>query len=166
MTPKKFSKNLTGQGNPSSIRLGRNYGAGKIMERKGVGVIFRNNKGEILLQLRDEKAPRYPNCWAFFGGGIEEGETPEAALKREIEEELKIKVKHYSFFKKYDLVDIQGDIEGYYFIIPLNASPEDLKKNLKEGKDLNYFSPEKIKELNTPDYEEQVFNDLSNLKLK
>lgn len=133
------------------------------MEREQVGIIFRNSKGEILLQHRDKKAPRYPNCWGFFGGRIEEGENQEIALKREVEEELKIKIESYYFFKKYDLRDDQGDIREYFYIAPLNTAIEDLKKNLREGKDLKYFSLGKIKELNTPDYEKPVFDDLSNI---
>jgi len=136
------------------------------MDRINVGIIFINNQGEILLQLRDEKDQRYPNCWGFFGGRIEEGEIPERALKRELYEELKIKVKFYCFFKKYDLVDTQGNIQEYFYIVPLDTAVEDLKKNLGEGKDLKYFSLEKIRDLNTPDYEKPVFDDLSNLKLK
>ena len=129
------------------------------MEREHVGIIFRNSKGEILLQHRDEKVARYPNCWGFFGGKIEKGETPETALRREIEEELGIKLESFQFFKKYDLKDIQGDLREYFYIASLNTVVEDLKKNLKEGKDLKYFSLEEIKELNTPDYEKPVFDD-------
>ena len=77
---------------------------------------------------------------------------------------MQIKVKDYKFFKKYNLVEGQDNNEEYFFIVPLNVSAEYLRKNLREGKDLRYFSPEKIKELNTPDYEKPIFNDLSNLK--
>ena len=50
-------------------------------------VIFKDEK--FLLQLRDNKPNiPYPNTWAFFGGGVEEGEKHEEALKRELKEEL------------------------------------------------------------------------------
>ena len=53
------------------------------------GLLIENGRGEVLLQLRDNKPSiPYPNCWGTFGGQIEEGELPEAAIMREIEEEL------------------------------------------------------------------------------
>ncbi|GGN15044.1 8-oxo-dGTP pyrophosphatase MutT (NUDIX family) [Actinoplanes campanulatus] len=33
--------------------------------------------GALLLQLRDDKAPYFPNVWGLPGGAIEAGETPE-----------------------------------------------------------------------------------------
>ena len=51
-----------------------------------------NDKKEILLQHRSKDAKRLPDHWAFFGGGIEQGETPEQALARESIEELEYRV--------------------------------------------------------------------------
>lgn len=51
-----------------------------------------NDHKEILLQYRSNDAPRLANHWAFFGGGIEPGESPEEALAREIHEELEYTV--------------------------------------------------------------------------
>ena len=51
-----------------------------------------NDKKEILLQHRSKDAKRLPDHWAFFGGGIENGETPEQALARESIEELEYRV--------------------------------------------------------------------------
>ncbi|NQV90488.1 NUDIX domain-containing protein [Candidatus Uhrbacteria bacterium] len=44
---------------------------------------------KILLVLRDDNpAIAYPNTWNTPGGGIEEGESPEEALVRELQEEI------------------------------------------------------------------------------
>jgi 8-oxo-dGTP diphosphatase len=51
-------------------------------------IILYDNERRILLQHRTEDAPSYPNYWAFFGGGIERGESAEQAIKREVLEEL------------------------------------------------------------------------------
>lgn len=53
---------------------------------------------EFFLQLRDEHAPIHANMYSLFGGGIEEGETPEVAFLRETEEELRYVPTHGRLF--------------------------------------------------------------------
>lgn len=55
-------------------------------------LVLQDGHGKILLQHRSHDAKRLPNHWAFFGGGIEAGETPEMAVRREILEELEYPV--------------------------------------------------------------------------
>lgn len=46
-------------------------------------------KGKMLLLLRDNKPTiSCPNMWSALGGGIEEGESPEEAIRRELKEEM------------------------------------------------------------------------------
>jgi 8-oxo-dGTP diphosphatase len=52
-----------------------------------VAVILRR-ADQILLCHRAPSRRWYPNVWDFPGGHIEPGETPEAALRREVAEEL------------------------------------------------------------------------------
>jgi 8-oxo-dGTP diphosphatase len=61
----------------------------------GSKIFIKNKKtGRFLFILRDDiETIPYPNCWSIVGGGIEKGETPIEALKREIEEEINIKSK-------------------------------------------------------------------------
>ncbi len=46
------------------------------------------NDVEFYLQKRDKHAPTNPNMFGFWGGHIEEGETPHEAMQRELYEEL------------------------------------------------------------------------------
>jgi len=70
--------------------------------KKIASLIVENEKGEILLYLRDNiPTIPFPNHWDLFGGHIEEGETPERALVREVKEELDYDLKNYKFFRKY-----------------------------------------------------------------
>ncbi|RXJ02767.1 8-oxo-dGTP diphosphatase MutT [Anaerobacillus alkaliphilus] len=52
-----------------------------------VGAVIQNEQGEILCALRSSTMSM-PNLWEFPGGKIKEGEAPEEALVREIQEEL------------------------------------------------------------------------------
>lgn len=54
-----------------------------------VAAALTNDKGEILLQKRPTGA-QMGGLWEFPGGKIDLGESPEAALVRELEEELGI----------------------------------------------------------------------------
>ena len=57
-----------------------------------VGAIIENEDGEILCALRGPEMT-LPNYWEFPGGKIEEGESKEEALIREIDEELGCRIK-------------------------------------------------------------------------
>ncbi|WP_161878429.1 (deoxy)nucleoside triphosphate pyrophosphohydrolase [Alkalibacterium sp. MB6] len=56
-----------------------------------VGAIIIKNKQILCAQRGNEKA--LPNLWEFPGGKIEQDETPQEALIRELQEELKIEVE-------------------------------------------------------------------------
>jgi len=47
---------------------------------------------EKLILGKRSPSSNNPNQWNFFGGGIDEGEKPEDAAVREVEEEIKLKL--------------------------------------------------------------------------
>lgn len=102
--------------------------------------IFENDKGEFLLYLRDDKPGiPFPGYWDLIGGHVEEGETPEQALVREVKEELDIDLKEYTFYKKY--VCLTGDAyenTKYIYSGRINLPIE--KVTLLEGVRPQYFS--------------------------
>lgn len=57
---------------------------------ESAAVILERADGCIVMQLRDGE--RYAGCWGLFGGWVEPDETPQAALLREIAEELAIRL--------------------------------------------------------------------------
>jgi 8-oxo-dGTP pyrophosphatase MutT (NUDIX family) len=56
--------------------------------REFAAAIIVNAKDELLLLRRSPATLRWPGKWGIAGGGMEAGETPEEALRRELLEEL------------------------------------------------------------------------------
>jgi 8-oxo-dGTP diphosphatase len=67
-----------------------------------VAAVLINSEGKILLAQRPE-GKSLAGKWEFAGGKIEDGETPESALVRELKEELGIDV-------------CQEDLENFWFL--------------------------------------------------
>lgn len=53
---------------------------------RAAGILFVHG-GHVLLLKRADAAQDAPGTWAFPAGGIEDGETPETAARRELQEE-------------------------------------------------------------------------------
>jgi 8-oxo-dGTP diphosphatase len=107
-------------------------------------IILENDKGEFLLYLRDNKPSiPFPDHWDLIGGHVEEGETPEQALVREVKEELDIDLKEYSFYKKYECLtgDAYENIK-YIYTGRINLPLE--KITLLEGVRPQYFTRQEI----------------------
>lgn len=99
-------------------------------KRRCVGCLVLSQDNKIILQMRDQHAPTFPNHLATFGGGIEAGESPMHALVRELKEELGADVSprdvitigavtepetnHHDLVYVYFWHDINGTIKGCY----------------------------------------------------
>lgn len=112
--------------------------------KKIAAIILENDKREILLYLRDNKPGiPFPNHWDLIGGHVEEGETPEEALIREVKEELNIDLKEYTFYKKYECLtgDAYENIK-YIYSGKINLPLEEI--TLLEGERPQFFSRDEI----------------------
>jgi 8-oxo-dGTP diphosphatase len=107
-------------------------------------IILENDKGEFLLYLRDNKPGiPFPDHWDLIGGHVEEGETHEDALVREVKEELGLDLKNYAFYKKY--LCLTGDAyenTKYIYTGKINLPIEEV--TLFEGVRPQYFTREEI----------------------
>lgn len=124
--------------------------------------VLKDEDGRVLLQHRDKTAPRLPDYWAFFGGEIEENETPEDAVIREAKEELGIEFKNLEFFKRYEFQQEDGLHEKFVFIASLSVSFKELRRQQEEGQNLGLFSFEELKNLKISDYDRVILRDLFN----
>jgi len=69
-------------------QLEKDWKAGLIPDHQAVAVILQNERGEIMLQLRDNNPNiSFPTRGPWLGGVVEFGETPEQAAHRELAEE-------------------------------------------------------------------------------
>jgi 8-oxo-dGTP diphosphatase len=74
-----------------------------------------DRSGALLLQLRDDKAPYYPNVWGLPGGAIEGEETPEEGAVRELWEETRLRPDGpLRLFERQDLSD-EGRVKHYFY---------------------------------------------------
>jgi 8-oxo-dGTP pyrophosphatase MutT (NUDIX family) len=96
-----------------------------------VAVAILYQEGKFLMQLRDD-VPNiiYPGYWGLFGGHLEPGETPEAALKRELIEEINYAVSTPTQFRTY----ADDRVIRHVYHAPLQVSLDALVLN--EGWDL------------------------------
>lgn len=126
--------------------------------------ILYTSSGHILLQHRTDDAFRLPGYWAFFGGGIEQGENPTEALRREIREELSYEVQSPKFLLAQQVRDEENDITKYVFVEQYQDHP----LQLGEGQAMGWFSPDETHELKMIDHDrfvvEQVRDYLNRLR--
>jgi 8-oxo-dGTP pyrophosphatase MutT (NUDIX family) len=110
-----------------------------------VGIILVNVEAKVLLQLRSEDDYLYPNCWTLPGGRVEEGESLEQAILREVKEELGFDLRAYDLFKTVVENSLSETTERHIYW----GNISDRIKNLKlgEGTALMYFSLEEIPSL-------------------
>jgi 8-oxo-dGTP pyrophosphatase MutT (NUDIX family) len=111
-----------------------------------------NLTGHILLQHRTDDAFRLPGYWAFFGGGIEHGENPTEALRREIREELSYEVQSPKFLLAQQIRDEENDITKYVFVEQYQDQP----LQLGEGQGMGWFSPDETHGLKMIDHDRFV----------
>jgi 8-oxo-dGTP diphosphatase len=107
----------------------------------GTGIILLNSNNEVLLLLRDDKIDLpFPNMWDIPGGKVEESETPEDAIRREMMEEMSIKdLGEINLFRIITSENITDNI--FWKRLDLNIA----EISLNEGQRIEYFNFERIR---------------------
>lgn len=103
-----------------------------------IAILYQNQ--QFLMQLRDDiPGIFWPGHWAFFGGHLDPGETPEVAMLRELQEEIAYRPPQVKRFERYE----DGQAIRHVFYAPLTVSLAELELN--EGWDLGLFTLDDVK---------------------
>ena len=108
--------------------------------RGAVAVVIRRGK---LLVIRRAEGIAAPGAFCFPGGGIEEGETEQQALTREIEEELGVHIEPLRRLWR-SITDWQ--VELFWWLAAMEESAE-VRPNRAEVAEVHWLRPVEIGEL-------------------
>jgi 8-oxo-dGTP diphosphatase len=154
-----FAKDLARRPNAGEVGLAalgqsrRNMD--RLMSHRNVAVvILYDGDGRILLQHRTVDAPTFPDHWAFFGGGLEAGETPEQAVEREIIEELAYTLRSPRRFASRQFLYDGFEHTMHVFLERYDGSP----LVLGEGQGMGWFLPEQTIILKMNDHDRDVIS--------
>jgi 8-oxo-dGTP pyrophosphatase MutT (NUDIX family) len=104
-------------------------------------------EGRYLMQLRDNKPSIIlPDHWAFFGGTVDDGETAEEAIRRELVEELEFTAREVAFFTEL-LIELPftppRTDRMSFFAVPITAADMAAMRQ-HEGADRRLFSAREL----------------------
>jgi len=113
--------------------------------KKVVNAIIKNKEEKVLvIKRKDEKI--HQGKWAFPGGIVEEGESVEEALRREIKEEVGLgtekivrKISDYSYPRENE-----GETKGKCFLVEVKDFEVKINEEIEEFK---WVSLEELEEL-------------------
>ena len=108
--------------------------------------------GRLLLGRRSPNEEWFPDVWDLIGGHAKPNETPEAALLREVEEEIGSVPSRFSLLEIASGPDPEanGPCEYHIFIVRAWAGPEPFIKN-PEHIELSWFTPREARALKLAD---------------
>ncbi len=110
--------------------------------RVGVFGVLRNDSGQILLvhQPRQDR-------WSLPGGGVRFGESPGAALAREVAEETALQVRRHTLIGTHDNVYDPGDgiqRHGIRLLYAIEADGEITDPENQEVDGTAWFAPDEL----------------------
>jgi 8-oxo-dGTP pyrophosphatase MutT (NUDIX family) len=140
-------------------------------QRDNVELVFVDpiiiHNGGILNIHRRKDAKKYPDCWCLPGGGVDPGEDPETAVRREALEELGVEVIAANlvtkngepfYWNSISPKDTGGIWRGVYFIVTIKGEPQLMEHDKHDGieyvtkESLQEFYPGSISDSYSPDY--------------
>ncbi|MEO8610652.1 MAG: NUDIX domain-containing protein [Chloroflexota bacterium] len=114
-----------------------------------VSALLYNPQGKVISQLRDDKPGlMFPAHWSTLGGRIEDGETPDEAMRRELIEEIEI-CPPVTFWRMFEHQFVSNgnsyDVDIYVYVGAIDLEIADI--HLHEGQRLAYLDVSDIDKL-------------------
>lgn len=112
-----------------------------------VAIAILHREGKFLMQLRDDDpAIMHPGRWAFFGGHLEAGESPEMGVRRELLEEIGYCPAELTLFHSWEDTHVTRHVYHGILGVPLTELilTEGLDMQLLNRDDIqrgDYYSP-------------------------
>jgi 8-oxo-dGTP diphosphatase len=108
--------------------------------------------GRLLLGRRSPAKPLYPGVWDLIGGHARPGETPEVALRREVEEEIGSIPTEFSLLQTAPEPnpEAHGPAVYHVFLVRRWTGPEPFLRN-DEHVELGWFTPSEARGLTVAD---------------
>jgi nucleoside triphosphatase len=122
-----------------------------------VGALILNKKNEMLLC----KSPKWFDKYTMPGGHIELGETIQDAIKREIMEEVGLKIKPIKILDLQDVIYTKEYHKPKHFVfldILCKAITTKVKKDNKEITNFIWVKPEKALKMKTNTFTRNTIN--------
>ena len=115
------------------------------LTKNAVAIIVNNDNKILLLKRSDDPKIWQPSKWALVGGGIEKGEKPEEAVKREIKEEIGLEID--KFIKTFSIQRHKDSVE-HIFACRYSGEPTDITLN-EENTKYGWYDTKEIDFLDT-----------------
>ncbi len=109
--------------------------------KKVATAIIEDDEGRLLVQRREEDKEPYGGMWTLFGGRVEEGESVEEALWRELTEELGLKKKMVREWWEWWRDKEKYSSERVFYVVKVGSGVE---VELREGAEMEWADPERV----------------------
>jgi sugar lactone lactonase YvrE/8-oxo-dGTP pyrophosphatase MutT (NUDIX family) len=111
-------------------------------------ILLVDDRGRLLLQERDEHAPRAAGQWGLVGGHVEDGEDFETAAYRELAEETGIRLTGGLRLwrdEEFRYSDMDSPLHYQVWVAPTTLTDADIV--VGEGRQIVFLPPEQVAEL-------------------
>lgn len=124
-----------------------------MLVKVAVGIVLRDDT--VFIALRNS-SQHQGGLWEFPGGKCESSESAQAALARELKEEIGIAVIESSFFKKiaHDYGDKQVELH-FYKVTAFDGEPEG-----SEGQQVSWVAINELSAYQFPEANQQIVSEL------
>jgi len=134
------------------------------MKNRNCSVALIEKDGKILMGNKASGVGPYPDTWRLPGGGIEEGETPEDAVKREVMEEVGLEVLEVEKIGIYEDEEPNKNGEMIHYVFNMfKVKISGNEKVSEEFPEINWIEKDKLNEYPLARPSVKLFKDLGYL---